>query len=161
MFTYKGLPGRGPWRILEDCPAPHHNSLNAARGENPDRPRCVCPRALFLFQTRKGREAGRIRRERTGSYLKAEIATALPDLSRGACSHAEHVEIYRRAQLEDRRMATLIARRKAKDICTKECPIMAVCRAYILTEESPAGAWGGIWGGLDSNDRVRIRSGKH
>ena len=58
------LPGGGPWRILDNCPADRHNTLYAAvKGgrRGPGNARCICPRALQRKQddldSRRGEHA--------------------------------------------------------------------------------------------------------
>lgn len=51
------MPGGGPWRILDECPADRHNTTYAARGyRNVDgkmlsgETKCVCPRSQQLME---------------------------------------------------------------------------------------------------------------
>lgn len=53
MPTVFNLPGNGPWRVLDDCPAIRHNTLGSARGRG-TKP-CICPRALALIERERER----------------------------------------------------------------------------------------------------------
>lgn len=74
------LPGRGPWRVLAECPALLHNSVRSVTKGRPEH-RCICPRGLALLELEKQRSTQRriayrdlsaesIDRQREGKRLK-------------------------------------------------------------------------------------------
>jgi hypothetical protein len=83
----------------------------------------------------------------------------MPDMGRGRCAGVD-ADTFRRAQLEDRRTLTAKAVERAKTICA-QCPLAESCRAYVLGQESPAGSWAGVWGGLDAEQRKVIERAQH
>lgn len=148
------------WRILPGCPAPNHNTLNAGRRRD-GRPLCICPHTQVLKENRKISERSRDRsgeRSRNNprpSQSKAEL-DALPVLTRAVCALPENQAMVFLAQEDDRKTVTLEARVEAKKLC-HSCPLQARCSTYILKNEVPAGSWGGVWGGMDAEDRKRER----
>lgn len=155
-FAHIGLPGRGPWKVEPDCPAPYHNTTNAGRGRPGGFPRCICPRALFLVAEFAERDNGERRRKRNGTEINKAAITGLPDMSQGACTTDEYREVARAGQTEDANLGAKLARENAVAVCAYRCPIIMRCRSYILTAEKPAGSWGGVWGGLEPDDRRRL-----
>lgn len=159
--------GRGPWRILPDCPAPtSHNTLRAAWGQDAQRvvtkPGCVCPRALDLKRAAEGRReeykktVSTFARRKSTAKLQpvdsAEISARTPDFSRGLCARPENLSIADMG-LSDQATHRGIERRQiAKDLC-EACPLKRRCQDWVTTQESPAGSWGGVWGGLDPWNR--------
>lgn len=154
-----GLPGGGPWRILENCPSRRHNTMNASRGKNNDG-RCICPRGVHLLKaSARGWEANRIRKPRLRAQSKI-VPPDMPDLSTGACSTDEYRQIARDGQNDATYLGAVGARDAARAVCLQHCPVQLQCRDYILAAERPAGSWGGVWGGLDVDERKRISRGR-
>lgn len=66
-MNVRGLPGHGPWRILDECQAPTHNTHWAAKKHGAKRPTCICP------------GADQLRRKTWGKpYLTKQEREALP-----------------------------------------------------------------------------------
>lgn len=161
-----GLPSwwTGPWRILEDCPATGHNVFR--RIERPvDGIKCCCPRALALRDEnlRMKREGERKRPARPSIMptlrpipLGKARAYAAPDWTGAACRNKIGIELSDRAYnaVADTALARR-ARARMRQVCGS-CPIMDACRNWALTEEKPAGSWGGVWGGLDPRQRQQF-----
>lgn len=155
------LFGGGPWALAEDCSAARHNTERAARGAD-GQPHCTCPRALALRKARRDRETVRTRKARQGAYYVAAgpVKLAVPDLSRGACTSGAGRRIARAAQTDATYGWAVRAREEAKEVC-RGCPLLYECREYVLAAETPAGSWGSVWGGLESDDRKGLVHGKH
>ena len=165
------LPGAGPWRILEDCPATRHNTLRTAERGAPDdklRRKCVCPRARALFndyaQIKKTyREAWyRNNAERHKAGMAAHrynsvgikrVATDVdpPSMTDAACRTPEARSLVD-ASIETPSPDTF---RAVQALCLT-CPIKQACRAWVLTAEVIPGAWGSVYGGLSPAERKKI-----
>lgn len=145
------LPGGGPWRILADCPARLHNSQRAAEARGSVR--CVCPRAAAIWDARSDQRKERKRARGVILQLSSATEIRMPDLSAGACRTPWGQKRHEKGFSDQVTVPSELARREAKKIC-RACPVLAACRSYTLAAESPAGSWGGIWGGLDPWNRV-------
>ena len=168
------LPWNGgrPWKIEDDCPAPTHNSLSAARGRaytrtvegalarRADVPKCICPGAIRAINydnaMRRERAAnGNVQRQhegRLGAWVP--MGVRMPDMSDGTCAS----EFGRRIMDDviDGRGTRGVA--AAKDLCSF-CPIKYTkCGPYVRKAEQPAGSWAGVWAGMTPNDRKRINA---
>lgn len=141
-----GLPAGGPWRILDDCAAPQHNTVRAT--ESVDNP-CICPRARHLISHRSH---ARGKNPLTTFVVPAEHSVRPPDLRGGICTRESVREIVDGGFNTEGTAAAMDTRLKAKNLC-RSCPLLEVCRSYVLAAESPAGSWGGVWGGMDPWDR--------
>lgn len=174
--------GDGPWRILPECPAiSGHNTMQAARGRagqnnRKTEPSCICPRARQLHDEyrnfenakRRGEQPRSLRRERRAKVKSdmAEQANRVPsyisnvkprstgdiaDLSRGRC----HTEADGAWQM-DRVIEGIdgAAQRARQELCGR-CPVREACLEMALAHEAPAGAWGGLYGGLLPGERRR------
>jgi hypothetical protein len=158
----------GPWKISEFCAADRHNTVRAARGRDGTGARiakCICPRALVLGAEdirrlrlvegrRKARESvkerglPRLPDVRAAVYLKK-----MPDLSAGACRRHPEVMDQGANRFDSVQGARL--RAEAREVC-ESCPLKTRqdCLTYVQENESPAGSWVGIWGGLDPWQRM-------
>lgn len=158
--------GRGPWRILKGCPAVNsHNSLRAALGQSSGRvrrsgnPRCICPHALDLFKSDNEKRAERKRNVRPVTSRCAIDAADLalmpqraPDFFGGLCTSRSGMRRADAGQNDQGTARGIAQRQLAKDLC-ELCPLKSACREWVTEEESPAGSWGGVWGGLDPWNR--------
>ena len=73
MKDWTNLPGVGPWKVLDNCPAPRHCTLTSARGKPGDpTSRCICPRALALREKDLARSRDRDRRQRIADGRPAD-----------------------------------------------------------------------------------------
>jgi hypothetical protein len=81
------------------------------------------------------------------------VTSPQPDLSAGAC-RAAGAEFGEGADTKLTHVA-IDARLSDRTVC-ESCPLKAAraCRAWVLAQESPAGSWPGVWGGLDQWQRV-------
>jgi len=147
---YAGLPGRGPWMILADCPAASHNTVYSAEGRR-GKPRCICPRALVLRQERIDKRRGEYK---SGTVLRRNCGRPQPvaeTLTRpiiGACR--TRLDVVDAAIKSSRGHAAMRA------LCAT-CPVQPRCRDWVLKAEEPAGSWSGVLGGLDPLQRRNIR----
>lgn len=167
----RGRVPDGLWPILDECPAPRHNSMRAATGRSkargegqegePFHPPCICPRALELKRVESDRKNAmkRYRRDaHISSYayrenVKTDVVTdSFP--TNGACQSAEG-----RAAMDayfdqpgDRR--SLILRIKA--MCDR-CPAatLAACETWVRAKEKTPGAWPGVYAGRTPAERAR------
>lgn len=162
--------GRGPWRILPECPSPDtHNSARAALGQGSgrarlvDRPKCICPRGLDLLREELDKRTERKRQalkavSRTKSEAKPESTAAAlvevrtPDFSAGLCTSRAGMKVADGGQNDQASHKGIALRQKAKDLCGV-CPLRAMCLDWVTGHESPPGSWGGVWGGLDPWNR--------
>lgn len=160
----KGLPGGGPWRILDECPAEYHNTSNAAkkivaRGKG----RCICPRAQERWRRAQDiRKASRIARgerppadaERSPGGRPAETGVPTyvrnmrqdvrpPDLSRGTCRTPHGLRVMDLAQ-EKRWGGEALA---AAELMCYLCPVKVACGQWADLAENPPGSWIGMYGG--------------
>jgi hypothetical protein len=168
----------GPWLILAGCPAPgRHNTVTASRGnmKHGIQP-CVCPRSLILrdqeaerrSQEMKARRAERksvstqVQRDRqqrnAGEAVTRAVATrraSPPNLRDGACTTPQGQQIYD-AYLEKAKGAA----ESMRWLCSTQCVQVEACRRWVLGNEQPVGSWGGMFAGLNANDRIRIAKTK-
>lgn len=154
------LPGRGPWRILDDCPARLHNSQRAVEARGTER--CVCPRAMAIYEMR------RVARVATKSARNAVLRDSIPadvpmpDLAEGACRKPWNLKRIEAGFSDEVSVSAEAKRAEAKQVC-EECPVLDQCREYVQAAEWPKGSWGGIWGGLDvwtrRGQRIIVRNG--
>lgn len=146
------LPGGGPWLILQDCPARLHNSQRAAEAR--DGARCVCPRAVVIWEGRNVTRKERKKAKNRALLLPHQTEIRMPDLTSAACRTPWGRKRHEKGFSDQVSVPAETERREAKKVCRNECPVMKECAAYVLAAESPAGSWGGIWGGLDPWNRV-------
>lgn len=168
--------GDGPWKVLSYCDAQLHNSLRAARGQRvPGGERCICPQARALLaehaarqaEVRKARRMGlpvsdlrktpRPRRGHAARQEKMQTISAyftniadgaeMPDLTGAACRTPLALVLFDAAH-EGRLIG------EAKNVCYP-CPVRTACLAWVTGAEKPAGAWGGVYGGLSVTDRKK------
>lgn len=164
---------RRVWPVLDNCPAPRHNSLRAAygrsttkaerlanNGQDTHHPPCICPRSLDLKRAEYRRKSAE-RSERRNSdsvaswaYMK-NIKTDVRTIEMptgGACSSTEGMRaidaLFDKAG--DRR--SLIAR--VKTLCYA-CPVIASCETWVRTKELRPGSWPGIYAGLTPGERAK------
>ena len=176
------LPGRGPWRILPECPARLHCTLSAARGRrgragSQNMAKCVCPRALHLKDLDNQRNIARVQALRnavvtetkksgagrptgttqvTPKYMANVKKVTIPDLSRGLCRTPLGMAIMDAAS-ETGGNALHRKRAKAVEMC-EGCPVKRECGDYVIAAEDPAGSWGHIYAGMTVTDRMKRRT---
>lgn len=167
------------------CPATVHNTIRAAEGRigaSRGAPRCICPRALALAEARViGQREKRAQRrlspvvpgrhESTWAAVDAQIYRAeyyrnitpatVPDLSKGLCRWPSGMKVMDAAagvtaKSEERNWATV---RAAKALC-HGCPVRQECLADVTRRETPAGSWGGVFGGLSAHERLQRSEGR-
>jgi hypothetical protein len=166
---YSGpLPGTGPWRILDECPADRHNTIAAATGgKKAGVAKCVCPRARDLAVARLEwrREYDRLRETRPRAVVVAEAPGVTPaavwaarrrrytpDLSAGACRTPYGEVMVQQAQ-STAGTAKVNADRALKWLCQR-CTERVTCATWVLAvEDPPPGSWGGVIGGLSPSER--------
>jgi hypothetical protein len=158
----------GPWRILEECEAPIHNTISAARGvvaRDTYGKRCICPRATKLMEAYHERERERDKarwaetdRKRELMLRQAMKAMNMPDLQDAACMLEENRHLVDAGFNDDRTAAGVRDRAKAKAVCDS-CPMntFIVCQQWVKTEEDPKGSWGGVYAGEDIYERRGMR----
>jgi len=165
---FAGLHGGGPWRILDNCLAPLHNSLRAAEGRN-RAPRCICPRALVIRRARQNRwnelrsarrvEGRAIKTIQPGHMIPRanKVTEPMPDMSQALCRRPDMMKVMDKGFGTGVSEGAQAARQAAKDVCSF-CPIAeTVCGPYVERAEKPAGSWGGIWAGRDPWERMGLR----
>lgn len=154
--------------VLAECPAGNHNSLSAALARYQVQ-KCVCPRALELLERRlewqrndRARKREKGAGARTTNIKLSAVAPkpissrTYPDFTGGTCtSTPEGREVAQEGMNDQATLRGIAAREKAKMQCNLgPCPIRdTICRPWVFMEESPAGSWGGVWGGLDPWNR--------
>lgn len=174
----RGLPGGGPWRIKQECKAINHNAWrSAARG--PRETRCICPRGMDLAKQerrdRKQRErepslAPRVRRYagdgtnrvvsgnpwasvEGAAYMNNDTRRVeAPDHSRGLCTSTASGRVAAMLVFDQPGSASGARMRRICD----NCPIRPECQRWVLSNETPAGSWGGMYGGLSVSERQKI-----
>lgn len=179
MRGINGLPGGGPWRILEDCGADTHNSTRAGLGRGhgfATRLPCTCPRALVLlaqYQARRLelREIERAQKRRPRQDNRARLQLPVPQLAEirspnfieGLCAKPGGMAYADKGMNDQASHRGIAERQEAKNLCAA-CPMLQECKAWALGQEKPAGSWGGVWGGMDPWNRkgleLVIRGGK-
>lgn len=161
------LPGGGPWRILDECPADRHNTLYAAvKGgrRGPGNARCICPRALWRKQddldSRRGEHA-RWYQENKARLKAAKVVdqpalkvkhvrvAPVPDMTDAACGSDDGQVAVDIATAEA--SAGNLARVAA--FCNSPCPIKEQCLRWVMSAEDRPGSWGGVYGGLTPKQR--------
>lgn len=155
----KGLPGRGPWRILDECEAPKHNTLRAhagRHGRDATRTiRCYCPGSLALYANDIVRRKVAKYRPRPRPIIVSETvphAMRVPDLSAAPCRTARGAEL---VKLWQRSTGTGQQRvgRAVSWMCNRRCPVRERCELFTQVNEYPAGSWGGIYAGRNPAER--------
>lgn len=167
--------GRGPWRILAECPAKLHNTVRAVRGASTGGVRCICPRGIDLWQADLKRERERKQALKHGispkphtrkvNTLKSGVLPSyltnigqnvrppeMPTGERIPCRWPSNRAVVDRAIAATRGPAV----RAAQALC-EQCPIASKqeCLRWITDAEEPAGSWGGVYAGLTAADRKR------
>lgn len=162
-----GLPGSGPWRILDDCPSMFHNTLHSALGRHAGGQKCTCPRALHLKATR--RQNGQKLKAKPPSdplwnysrflYMApAVVKEPMPaEMGQAACRDGEGLAYADDGMDRHMTKAGVQKREGAKAWCHLACPVIEVCAGYAKRNEFPAGSWGGVWGGLDPWERRGLK----
>lgn len=172
--TVNPLTYTGPWRIVDECHATGHNTLNRGLGRTADRVPCVCPHARELVKEHRIRQAAASRlRVRTATpSIKTLKPVQVPDgiraadLSRGRCvTHKTAPAIFDAAHDAASALthAAVRARSLAKAMCLGQggippCPVLALCRSNVLRDEDPAGSFGGIIAGMSMTERRAMAS---
>ena len=166
------LPGGGLWRILDECPALGHNTLQMAeRGARNDRLRrkCICPRARALYDAyiiskkayraqwyrtnaEKHKAGMAAHRENTVGIRRMNIGVPAPNMDGATCRTATGI-LAVDTSIENPSRASFEAVRKLCD----ECPIKLACRAWVLDAELKPGSWGTVYGGLTPGERIAER----
>lgn len=169
-----GLPGGGPWRILDECPGTLHNTLYAATraGRKPGYVACICPRAVACIEEDRPRHRldnnnayARRRAERAeAAKLRALIEqpkspvtirlvreTPVPDMTNAACGTDEGQKIMERVIMR----SDIWNNDRAQELCAS-CPIKRQCGAWALSAEVIPGSWGGVYGGMTAKDRKDV-----
>lgn len=170
------LPGGGPWRILDECPATFHNTQSAAdRKDRWSHAFCICPRALELkaqglirkralnkaaWQRRQAKKAAPSRAEFASTKvptMRRVREVPVPDMTNAACSTARGQVIMERAFMR----SDVWNDTRARELCngtdvSSACPMRAQCAAWVLGAEVIPGSWGGVYGGLTAKDRKRV-----
>ena len=164
------MNGGGPWRILPECPRPTtHNTANAAEGKFSSGAggiKCICPQGLYLYETvilaRRERERERMKRvhKRTADprvrltpVTPNPVSRRSPNFLTAACRTPAGLRIADQGANDQATLAGIAARELAKKQCRDECPLLVRCAMWVTSQESPAGSWGGVWGGLDPWNR--------
>ena len=156
------MTGFRPWRILADCPAPRHNTLNAERGAGPNEGvRCICPRAVAERARYMKKQAEDRRRKRLGLPSLAESGLLMiasywtntggkpaPDLTGAACATKRGQQV-----MSTLHHAANLA--EARGMCAR-CPVAEACLSWAMDNERPAGAWDGMYGGLTERERLEM-----
>jgi hypothetical protein len=145
----RGLPGGGPWRILDECSARYHNTRRAT--ESVDN-KCICPHALDEAKLKKV-----LRKQ--GNILEKVLLTPLPhsvrvpDFSAGLCARPERADVVDGGFSVEGTLVAMDKREAAKRLCYA-CPIREeVCAPYVKAAENPPGSWRGVWAGKDPWER--------
>lgn len=153
------LPGDGPWRVLDECPAPKHNTLRAREGRMGRAatrvPCCICPGAVELHRRDLQRRSRGQRRPKPITTARVGV-TSKPgrprvDLSGGTCQTPYGAALVRHYQETAGARQTNV--RKAIRFMCRRCKVAEACRDYVETYEDPAGSWGGVWAGLTPHER--------
>lgn len=174
----------GPWLILADCPATGHNTIR--RVERPtDGLKCICPHGKALYaEYVKNRNEARVRERalvREGK-LPTEAEKVKPaevqqwrqyesrnlprpnfHLGQGKCVHLSGAaDVFAAAfDASSTGVTAAVLKQRARQIC-HACPMRQKCLEWVIQEEmklGAPGAWGGVWGGLDPNERRRLMRG--
>lgn len=158
----------GPWKILPECPAEGHNTVNWARRKK-ENGRCICPRGAKLYADYRAQQNERQKKrdkERTREYpstAKPMIVKVYPepDWSQGFC--IDDLETVRKGENIEASKEGIADRFEMRSLCGI-CPVRQECRNWILSNEKPAGSLGGVYGGLDKWNRqgrdMRIVNGR-
>jgi hypothetical protein len=123
--------------------------------------------SLREYKTLPARRVKDAQRKRAERHAVPEIRSLIPtqvpdvmrrpDLSRGRCHTNMRGPAVFGAATDvgmSGRTAARQAREAAKALCSG-CPMLAACAAWAVREETPAGSWGGVIGGMDISERVR------
>lgn len=152
----------GPWKILDECEAPGHNVITRARGLNGS-PKCICPRALVLKAAydKSRRDAEREAYQQPIEKLPQAVARNIhhydaPEWTKAACRAPEFRGIVDAGFEVAMKKSAMEGRARAKELCHYRCPMQEICAGWVLQEEDPPGSWGGVWGGMDPWERVKI-----
>jgi Transcription factor WhiB len=143
-----GLPGGGPWRILEDCPARLHNTGNAPSTRRQGALACICPHGVQVYETRK----------KIDNAHKWEQQRPLPRYLRNMSIRAVWLPGALCTTTGGRTLMDALAEQSegaaaaVKKMC-ETCPALAQCASWILEAEQPGGSWGGYYAGMTRAER--------
>lgn len=82
-------------------------------------------------------------------YWSNTLGQPQPDLTGAACATARGRWVMGRVHIA----AQLT---EARSLCGS-CPVRTACLDWAITNEQPAGAWDGVYGGLTQKERARCR----
>lgn len=170
------------------CPAPRHNTRNAALGLKGNGARgrtetgfrkCICERAQELlaeFKANRRRQYGERIESGTGSVVAARDARTARQELLGAAVAAMPPRSVPAPDFTDaacRTPAGVVAmddyvdapqteksRLAAQAVCAG-CRLAEACEQWILDDERPAGSWGGIYASMTPRARVERIIGEH
>lgn len=166
MGVARGLPGGGPWMVLDGCTSSTHNTLRSSITKY-NGGLCVCPRALVLREQHTAKERARSKR----AYYKSKAAREAihgPRPEKVETVRFIKPEVVMNAQKEDMSGAlcpdyTALfdaaidhahASGRAKAVCMK-CPARLNCERLIQTLEGEyPGSVAGVYAGLSVRDRM-------
>ena len=167
MVEVADVKTRSEYPVLPECPAKYHNSLSSASGRYlPEK--CICPHAIALLAKRHearrddhARKRGKGIGARTSNIKLSAVAPKpisspnYPDFSGGLCTTKHGMAAAQDGMDDTATLRGIAARERAKALCNAgPCPIRdTICRPWVFMEESPAGSWGGVWGGFDPWNR--------
>jgi len=175
------LPGGGPWLIYPECLSLLHNTMRSAERGDRNGKRCICPRAVLLWDAEKGRRrliprkpepkgARQERRRRSAKaptrkpapsfekapkYMSNVATVSRPALRFGLCRDEVGAEIIDNAQKRAGVDPTHSLRlQEARRMCAL-CVEQPVCAAWILKAERPGGSWDAFYAGMTPKERER------
>jgi hypothetical protein len=154
------------WPVSPYCEAATHNTLSASKWRR-RKIGCICEHSMKLAADARARtRANRAARLAEKGLVEVKsnirmsvaspqpISATQPDFSQGLCTSPRGQETARGGSHDQASRAGIKARARAKNLCNAgPCPIRDRCRTWVLTQEKPAGSWGGVWGGLDPWNR--------
>lgn len=149
--------GYGPWLVRDDCGSKTHNTYSAVlKSAGINNPRCICPRALAIKAEvavkKQANKLASVRGKSIPSYVRqVKPDTVVPDLSKGRCMTQGGRAVMDGAGVRGVGQGERVA--AAKWMCIELCAVRFECLAWVTLAEEPAGSWGGIYGGLDANER--------
>jgi len=177
--------GGGPWRILDECKAPRHNSLANGRGRIYTRggrgtvqitkvEHCICPGARAAIRADNAQRAARAALARAipltdargvmeNGHFRGGRAGAwvpqgirMPDFAGAEC-RTDYGRSIMDSVISGSGGTNTKAVKEAKKICGR-CPIrQTVCDPYVTRAEVPAGTWSGVWAGDTQAERRKKR----
>lgn len=111
------------------------------------------PKGRMKLARIPGEQPGRILRNEFRRRANVNSTVRQPDaLAEGLCRILANLSTADKGMNMSTSQEGVKDREAARELCSR-CPARQPCLEYVVSQETPQGSWGGVWGGLDPFNR--------